>query len=186
MKLCMVGSVSYITYIILFACNNSYQTIIQMPIYEALYGRKRFTHLLEWCGGKKDIWSWTSEQMVENVQLNKEQLRIAQNKQKIYANYRRRALDFQVGDYVFLEVSLNRGVRRFGIWGCDLFEVFDRIREATYKITSQLALAGVHKCTSCIHIKKMSHLPGSDSWARTIATTAGFVIQRTKYWHHGQ
>ena len=38
----------------------------------------------------------------------------AQNRQKSYADPKRRNVEFQVGDYVFLRVSPWKGVRRFG------------------------------------------------------------------------
>nr|CAD1827978.1 unnamed protein product [Ananas comosus var. bracteatus] len=38
----------------------------------------------------------------------------AQSRQRSYADIRRRDLEFQVGDHVFLKVSPSRGIRRFG------------------------------------------------------------------------
>ena len=38
----------------------------------------------------------------------------AQSRQKSYADPKRRNVEFQVGDYVFLRVSPWKGVRRFG------------------------------------------------------------------------
>jgi hypothetical protein len=38
----------------------------------------------------------------------------AQSQQKSYADKRRRPLEFEVGDHVFLKVSPMRGVMRFG------------------------------------------------------------------------
>jgi exosome complex RNA-binding protein Rrp4 len=39
----------------------------------------------------------------------------AQDKQKSYADKRRKRIEFEVGDYVYLKVSPIRGVKRFGI-----------------------------------------------------------------------
>ncbi|WVZ93375.1 hypothetical protein U9M48_039361 [Paspalum notatum var. saurae] len=47
----------------------------------------------------------------------KENLRIAQTRQKSYADHRRRDLEFVVGDYVYLKVSPIRGLRRFKVKG---------------------------------------------------------------------
>ena len=44
-------------------------------------------------------------------------LKAAQNRQKTYTDKRRRPLQFEVGDHVYLKVSPIRGVHRFGIHG---------------------------------------------------------------------
>ena len=51
---------------------------------------------------------------LENVDLIRKRLLTAQSRQKSYANKRRRPLDFEVGDHVFLKVMPKRGVVRFG------------------------------------------------------------------------
>jgi hypothetical protein len=42
-------------------------------------------------------------------------LRVAQTRQKSYADNRRRPLEFEEGDYVYLKVSPIRGRRRFKV-----------------------------------------------------------------------
>jgi hypothetical protein len=44
-------------------------------------------------------------------------LRVAQTRQKSYADNRRRPLEFEEGDYVYLKVSPLRGMRRFKVKG---------------------------------------------------------------------
>ncbi|XP_060210559.1 uncharacterized protein LOC132637496 [Lycium barbarum] len=51
---------------------------------------------------------------MENVKLIQERLRMTQSRQKSYTDVRRRDLEFQVDDSVFLKVSPRKGVRRFG------------------------------------------------------------------------
>ena len=46
---------------------------------------------------------------MEKVQLIRDRLKTAQSRQKSYAYVRRRELEFQVDDWVFLKVSLLRG-----------------------------------------------------------------------------
>ena len=53
----------------------------------------------------------------EQVVIIQSHLKVAQNRQKAYADKRRRPLEFEVGDYVYLKVSPMRGVHRFGIHG---------------------------------------------------------------------
>ena len=49
------------------------------------------------------------------VQTIRENLRVAQSRQKSYADTRRRELVFEIGDYVYLKVSPMRSVRRFNM-----------------------------------------------------------------------
>ena len=50
----------------------------------------------------------------EKVSLIRQRLLMAQSWQKSYADIRRRPLEFEVGDHVFLMVMPKRGVVRFG------------------------------------------------------------------------
>ena len=47
------------------------------------------------------------------VRIIRENLRIAQSRQKTYAGRRRRELHLKIGDYVYLKVSPFKGTRRF-------------------------------------------------------------------------
>jgi hypothetical protein len=51
------------------------------------------------------------------VQVIRENLKLAQSRQKSYADHRRRKLSFKVGDFVYLKVLPMRGIRRFKIRG---------------------------------------------------------------------
>ena len=51
---------------------------------------------------------------MDKVQLIRDRLHTAQSRQKSYADVRRRELEFQVDDWVFLRVSPTKGVMRFG------------------------------------------------------------------------
>ena len=53
----------------------------------------------------------------EGVAQVRENLRIAQSRQKSYTDKRRRDLEFEVGDYVYLKVSQLRGTIRFHVKG---------------------------------------------------------------------
>ena len=50
---------------------------------------------------------------MEKVQLIRDRLKTAQSCQKSYADVRRRELEFQVDDWVYLKVSPMKGVMRF-------------------------------------------------------------------------
>jgi hypothetical protein len=51
------------------------------------------------------------------VQVVHENLKVAQSRQKSYADTRRWELTFEGGDYVYLKVSPIRGLRRFKVKG---------------------------------------------------------------------
>ena len=69
----------------------------------------------------------------EKVSLIRQRLLTAQSQQKRYAGVRRRPLEFEVGDHVFLKVMPKRGVVRFGKRGklssrfIGPFEILERI-----------------------------------------------------------
>ena len=71
-------------------------------------------------------------------------------RQKQYTDTRRRPLEFQVGDLVFLRVSPMRGVNRFGVKGklkprfVGPFEVTARVGDVSYRLALPPSLAGVH------------------------------------------
>jgi hypothetical protein len=54
------------------------------------------------------------EDKVKVIQTN---LKAAQSHPKSYADIRRRPLQFQVGDFIYLRVSPTRGIQRFGVKG---------------------------------------------------------------------
>ncbi|WMV08351.1 hypothetical protein MTR67_001736 [Solanum verrucosum] len=50
----------------------------------------------------------------KKVQLIRDRLQTAQSRQKSYADVRRRDLEFQIDDWIFLKVSLMKGRMIFG------------------------------------------------------------------------
>ena len=51
---------------------------------------------------------------IRKVELVQDRMRATQSRQKSYADNRRRELEFDVGDHVFLKISPFKGVMRFG------------------------------------------------------------------------
>ena len=89
-----------------FAYNNSYQTSIGMASYESLYGRKCQIPLCwdEVCERKlKNV--ELIEATLEKIKIIRERLKTTQDRQKSYVDTRRRALEFEVGDMVFLKFA---------------------------------------------------------------------------------
>jgi hypothetical protein len=86
----------------------------------------------------------------EQVRMIRDNLKIAQYRQKSYADTRRRELVFQVCDYVYLKVSPMRSVRRFNMKGklapryIGPFNILERHGEVSYQLELTESLAGVH------------------------------------------
>ena len=87
-------------------------------------------------------------------------MKAAQDRYKSYADKRRRPLEFQVGDHVFLRVSPTKGVVRFGVRGklnpryIGPFEVLERIGPVAYRIALPPSLAGVHNVFHVSQLRK--------------------------------
>jgi hypothetical protein len=99
-----------------FFYNNKYQESLKMAPFEMLYGRRCQT---------PSFWSETRERKVfrldilqeaeKQVRMVKENLQVAQSRQKSYADHTRRELSFEVGHFVYLKVSPMRGLCRFKV-----------------------------------------------------------------------
>ncbi|WVZ93796.1 hypothetical protein U9M48_039751 [Paspalum notatum var. saurae] len=101
-----------------FSYNNSYQASIKMSTIQALYGRRCRTPLHWDQPGEKQLFGpEIIEDAERQVRMIRENLRIAQTRQKSYADHRRRDLEFAVGDYVYLKVSPIHGLRQFKVKG---------------------------------------------------------------------
>jgi hypothetical protein len=101
-----------------FSYNNSYQASLKMAPFEALYGRKCRTPVYWSQTGQSQLFGTDIIKVVERqVQIIRENLRVAQSRQKSYVDGKRRDVSFQEGDYVYLKVSPIRGLRRFKVKG---------------------------------------------------------------------
>jgi hypothetical protein len=101
-----------------FSYNNSYQESLKMAPFKALYGCKCCT-LLNWIEpGEKAIFGPDivdeAEATIRRIQDN---LKAAKSYQESYANKRRRPLQFEVRDHVYLKVSPMKDVKRFEVKG---------------------------------------------------------------------
>ena len=122
-----------------------------MGPYEALYGRKCRTRL---CWSDIDeartIGPDLIQEATDKIRLIQTRMKTAQSRQKSYADRRRRPLEFQVGEHVFLKVSPTKGVMRFGQTGklCPRYigpyEILERINEVAYRLALPTDLDRVH------------------------------------------
>ena len=143
-----------------FAYNNSFQDSIGMAPFEVLYGRRcRSPVCWDDVGEKKLLGPELVQLTVEKVFLIKERLKAAQSRQKSYTDNRRRDLEFEVGDHVFLKVSPMKSIMRFGRKGklsprfVGPFEVLERVGTLAYKVALSLSLSKIH---NVFHVSTLS------------------------------
>ncbi|GKD33894.1 putative reverse transcriptase domain-containing protein [Tanacetum coccineum] len=98
-----------------FSYNNSYHTSIKAAPFEALYGRKCRSPVC-WAevGDAQLTGPAIIHETTEKIIQIKNRIQAARDRQKSYANIRRKPMVFQVGDKVMLKVSPWKGVVRFG------------------------------------------------------------------------
>jgi len=87
-----------------------------MTPFEALYGRRCRTPL-NWVepGGRRYYGIDLVNETEKKVQIIQQHMKVAQSRQKSYADKRRRPLEFNIGDYVYLEVTPIKKVQRFRV-----------------------------------------------------------------------
>ncbi|KAL5582995.1 hypothetical protein UlMin_015437 [Ulmus minor] len=86
-------------------------------------------------------------------------------RQKSYADKRRRPLEFNKGDHVFLKVAPMKGVMRFGKKGklsprfIGPYEILERIGKTAYQLALPPSLSAVHNVFHVSMLKKYVHDP---------------------------
>ncbi|KAK6119434.1 hypothetical protein DH2020_046824 [Rehmannia glutinosa] len=137
-----------------------------MAPYEALYGRKCRSPLY-WSkvGEKKILGPELVEQTVQMIGKIRDRIKIAQDRQKSYADRRRKYLRFDVGEKVFLKVAPMKGVIRFGEKGklkprfIGPFEILERIGDLAYRLALPPNLSSVHSVFHVSMLRKYVHDP---------------------------
>ena len=134
-----------------FAYNNSFLSSIDMAPYEALYGWKCRTPVC-WTeiNEHKVIGPDIAKDTEEKVQVIRETLKAASDRQKSYADLKRRDIAYEVGDKVFLKVSPWRKILQLGKKGklsprfIGPYEVLEQIDPMTYRLALPLELVKLH------------------------------------------
>ena len=90
---------------------------------------------------------------------------MAQSPQKSYTDRRRRPLEFEVGDHIFLKVIPKRGVVRFGQRGklsprfIGPFEILERVGTVAYRLALPPSLSVVHEVFHVAMLRKYTPDP---------------------------
>ncbi|WVZ97209.1 hypothetical protein U9M48_042759 [Paspalum notatum var. saurae] len=138
-----------------FSYNNSYQASLKKSPFEALYGRRCRTPL---------FWNQTGREATQ-IKMVRENLRVAQSRQKSYADVGRRDLTFKVDDFVYLKVSPMRGIRRFNMKGklapryIGSFKIVERKGKVAYKLELPSNLSSIHNVFHVSQLKKCLRVP---------------------------
>ncbi|KAI3760166.1 hypothetical protein L1987_50557 [Smallanthus sonchifolius] len=144
-----------------FSYNNSYHSSIGMPPFEALYGRKCRTPVCWGEIGQRELGSVeVVKETNDSIDQIRARLKAAQDRQKSYADNRKRAIEFQVGDFVLLKVSPWKGVIRFRKRGklsprfIGPFKVIANVGTVAYRLELPEGLNRLHNTFHVSHLRK--------------------------------
>jgi hypothetical protein len=149
-----------------FSYNNSYQSSLKMAPFEALYGRRCRT-LLNWSQvGERELFGPDLVlEAEEKVRVITKNLEAAQARQKSYHYKRRKPLQFEVGDHVYLKVSPTKGVQRFRIEGklapryIGPYEIKEACGPVAYQLKLPPSMSSVHDVFHVSQLRKCVRLP---------------------------
>ena len=124
-----------------FAYNNGYQASAKMSPFEILYGKKCNTPV-SWDNpvDRVLIGPELLQEMERTVCEVQKSLKAAQDRQKSYADCKRKHKEFCVGDHVYLRVKPKRSSLKLGSCKklaprfCGPFQVLERIGPVAYKL----------------------------------------------------
>ncbi|GKE44466.1 putative reverse transcriptase domain-containing protein [Tanacetum coccineum] len=144
-----------------FSYKNSYHANIKAAPFEALYGRKCrspvcWTEVGDAQLSGPELIHETTGKIVQIMQ----RIQAASDRQKSYANVRRKPLEFQVGNRVMLKVSPWKGDVRFGKWGklnsryIGPFKVLAKVGTVAYRLELPQQLSRVHSTFHVSNLKK--------------------------------
>ncbi|KAI3796222.1 hypothetical protein L1987_38888 [Smallanthus sonchifolius] len=121
-----------------FSYNNSHHTTIGMPPYEMLYGRRCRTPVCWGKVGQKELGSLevvtTTSEKIDQI---KARMKAAQDRQKSYADKRRRPIEFKLSP-------------RF----VGPFKILARVGEVAYRLELPDELSGIHPTFHVSHLRK--------------------------------
>ncbi|GKB76530.1 putative reverse transcriptase domain-containing protein [Tanacetum coccineum] len=137
----------------------TYHTSIKAALFEALYGHKCRSPI---CWAEVGDSQLTGPEIIhektKKIFQIKSYIQAAHDRQKSYANVRRKPLKFQVGDKVMLKVSPWKGVIRFGKRGklnpryIGPFKIIAKVGIVPYRLELSEQLSRVH---STFHVSKL-------------------------------
>ncbi|GKE45135.1 putative reverse transcriptase domain-containing protein [Tanacetum coccineum] len=144
-----------------FSYNNSYHASIKAAPFEALYGRKCHSPV---CWAEVGQVQLTGPEIVqettEKIIQIKQRMQVAGDRQKSYANLKRKPMEFQFGDKVMLKVLPWKWVIHFGKREklnpryVGPFKVLEKVGSVAYKLKLPEELSRVHNTFHVSNLKK--------------------------------
>jgi hypothetical protein len=105
------------------------------------------------------------QEVKKQVRMVRENLRVAQSRQKSYVGHRRRELIFEVGDFMYLKVSPMSGLHHFKVQGklaprfIGPFKILKKRGEVAYQLELPPQLSDVHDVFHVSQLKKCLCVP---------------------------
>jgi len=131
-----------------------------------LYGRKCRTPLNWVEPGERRYYGIDFVKEVEKqVLIIQKHMEAAQATQKSYADRRRRPLEFEVGDFVYLKVSPMKGVNRFGVKRklapryVGPYQIIEKSGKVAYKVQLPLEMRAIFPVFHVSQLKKCLRVP---------------------------
>ncbi|GJZ54264.1 putative reverse transcriptase domain-containing protein [Tanacetum coccineum] len=141
--------------------DSHFTSSVRCAPFEALYGRKCRSSIL-WAEVREGqlIGHELVQETTKKISQIKDRLKAARDRQKIYADKRKKPLEFSVGDYVLLKVSPWKGMVRFGKKGklapkfVGPFEIIKKVGPVAYRLDFPEELNDVHDTFHMSNLKK--------------------------------
>jgi hypothetical protein len=148
-----------------FSYNNSYQESIKMALFEALYGHKCRIPL-NWVEPRERRYYGIDfvKEAKEQVRTIQKHIEVTQSRQKSYTD-KRRPIEFEVGDNVYLRVSPMKGVQRFGVKRklapryVGIYQIIEKSGRLAYKLQLPLELSAIFNVFHVSQLKKYLWVP---------------------------
>ena len=96
------------------------------------------------------------EDAYEKVKVIRQRIQTAESRQKTYSDNRRRDLEFEKRDRVFLKVLPRKGMIRQGKWGklgpryVGPFEITQKVGQVAYRLHLPSSLGGMYDVFPCL------------------------------------
>ena len=101
----------------------------------------------------------------EKIEIIKTRLKTAQDRQKSYTDLKRRDIEYEVGDKVFLKISPWKGVMRFGKCGklsprfIGPYEIMERVGPVAYRLALPPELSQIHDVFHVSMLRRYRSVP---------------------------